>query len=256
MVTEEQVMQHCDELDRCNQRGGRMLTILDLLEARTLDLELAAWLLACLSKGVSLLVGARPGGAGKTTVMCSLINLLPAHYELLAADLETVQNSLRIPLSEPACFICHEISPAPYFAYLWRLELKDYLLLFKQGHLLVTNLHADDLDEARNQVCFENGIAPDLFNRFELVLFLRVSGFAQDKERHINQVYQSIGTTPHQLIWNQEIGFTHTGYQNSNDRYPACHAFLSKLLAGHERTTREIRRRVLQFYTEQGWADE
>ena len=38
------IQEHCGELNRCNQRGGRMLSVFDLLEANTLDLDLAAWL--------------------------------------------------------------------------------------------------------------------------------------------------------------------------------------------------------------------
>ncbi len=56
---------HCRELDRCNQRGGRMLSVLDLLDAHTLDLDLAAYLMARTTRGASFMVGARPGGAGQ-----------------------------------------------------------------------------------------------------------------------------------------------------------------------------------------------
>jgi type IV secretory pathway ATPase VirB11/archaellum biosynthesis ATPase len=54
-----------------------MLSLVDLIEAGTLDLPLAAYLAAAMRAGASLMVGARPGGAGKTVVMCALLNFLP-----------------------------------------------------------------------------------------------------------------------------------------------------------------------------------
>jgi hypothetical protein len=43
----EAIARHCRELDRCNQRGGRMLSVFDLLDAKTLDLDLAAYPTMC-----------------------------------------------------------------------------------------------------------------------------------------------------------------------------------------------------------------
>jgi len=44
------IAKHCNELDRCNQRGRRMLSVFDLLAAKTLDLDLAAYLMARISR--------------------------------------------------------------------------------------------------------------------------------------------------------------------------------------------------------------
>jgi hypothetical protein len=49
------IHQHCAELERCNQRGGRMLSVFDLLKAGTLDLDLAAYFLARISRGASFM---------------------------------------------------------------------------------------------------------------------------------------------------------------------------------------------------------
>ena len=48
-----------------NQRGGRMLSVFELLAARTLDLDLAAYFLARSSRGASFMVGARPEGRAR-----------------------------------------------------------------------------------------------------------------------------------------------------------------------------------------------
>ncbi len=60
--------QHCAEIERCNQRGGRMLSIAGLIEAGTVTRDLAAYSLAAIGTGASFMVGALPGGAGMTTV--------------------------------------------------------------------------------------------------------------------------------------------------------------------------------------------
>ena len=47
------VQEHCCEIERCNQRGGRMLSVVDLIDAGTMDLEMAAYLLDAVSSGSS-----------------------------------------------------------------------------------------------------------------------------------------------------------------------------------------------------------
>jgi len=74
------------EINRCNQRGGRMLSFVDLLEANTLSREMAAYFLALISQGNSFMVGANPGGAGKTTVMCALLNFLPPETKIIPTE--------------------------------------------------------------------------------------------------------------------------------------------------------------------------
>ena len=67
-----------------------MLSVFDLLAAKTLELDLAAYLMARISKGSSFMVGSVPGGAGKTTVMCALLNFLPIDLPIVAATPEAV----------------------------------------------------------------------------------------------------------------------------------------------------------------------
>lgn len=50
-----------------------MLSIVDLVEAGTFTPDLAAYSLAAIGSGASFLVGADPGGAGKTTDRKSVV---------------------------------------------------------------------------------------------------------------------------------------------------------------------------------------
>src|SRR5512137_1124903 len=143
-----EVQAHCAEIARCNQRGGRMLSVVDLIDAGTLTRDVTAYALAAIGRGASFMVGALPGGAGKTTIMGALLNLVPADVRLVPADsLETIASGLR-ERSARRCYVCHEIGAGPYYAYLWDEALRRYFELPDAGHMLATNLHADTYAEA------------------------------------------------------------------------------------------------------------
>lgn len=238
------VARHCTALERCNQRGGRMLSVLDLLDAGTLDLDLAAYLMEQIMRGASFMVGAGPGGAGKTTVMCALLNFVPADVELVAATAQTVRNAARGGGAARRCFICHEIGSGPYFAYLWGRDLRDYCSLIGQGHILATNLHADDLDETRGQVCLENGVPEAHFNRFDLLIYLLVTGGFSRTQRRIEKVYASDSREPHALVYSARSG---PSPDRHGPRQRQCRAFLEEELRSHRRTIEEVRRSTLTF---------
>jgi len=74
------------QLEELNQRGGRMLTVVDLIEAGTISPEMAAAVMEALARGASILTGARPSGAGKTTVLAAFLNLLPPDVTIVTVD--------------------------------------------------------------------------------------------------------------------------------------------------------------------------
>ena len=61
-----------------------MLSVIDLIKAGTLNIAQAAWLALRILDGDSFLIGARPGAAGKTTVMGALLGLLPPPVSKIA----------------------------------------------------------------------------------------------------------------------------------------------------------------------------
>jgi len=242
----EAVTKHCEQLDRCNQRGGRMLSIFDLLAAKTLDLDLAAYLMARISRGASFMVGAVPGGAGKTTVMCALLNFLPSDVTLIAATPEAVSDAASKASSPRMCYVCHEIGSGSYFAYLWSDALREYCQLPDHGYMLATNLHADDLERAREQVCRTNGVQANHFNKFELLIFLRVKGGYFDARRWIELVYSSDGLSEHELIFTAGRGLNKELRRDDPQYVAACREFLSEM-APRTQTIEQTRGRVLEF---------
>lgn len=245
----DSVTRHCAELNRCNQRGGRMLSILDLLDAGTLDLDLAAYLMARMGGGASLMVGANPGGAGKTTVMCALLNLIPPELGLTPATAEAVHAALRERDASRRCYICHEIGSGFYYAYLWGNNLREYCSLFDRGHVLATNLHADDLEEAREQVCGQNGVPEEHFNRFDLQLYLRLGrGFGR-RRRRIEKVYSSNGGGPHDLVFDAANGELTASEIVGQTR---ARAFLEEQRKTKTRTIEEVRSRLIGSFQDGG----
>ena len=178
-----------------------MLSVVDLLEAGTVTPEMAGYLLAAIGKGRSFLVGALPGGAGKTTVMGALLNFVPADVELVPTDSRrTVQEGLE-DRSAPRCYVCHEIGSGPYYAYLWGAALQELFRLPSRGHMVATNLHADTIDQARRQICTDNGVPDDLFDRFGLMLFLRVKPSPGGVRRYIAAVYECCASGAPLLVY-------------------------------------------------------
>ncbi len=63
------------QIEQLNQRGGRTLSIVDLIQAGTINVEMAAYAMRAMAEGASLLTAARPGGAGKTALMAAILGL-------------------------------------------------------------------------------------------------------------------------------------------------------------------------------------
>ena len=180
-----------------------MLSIVDLLEVGTFTAELAAYALAAISEGASFLVGARPGGAGKTTVMGALLNFVPPGVELVAADGAA---TIAAGLSEQGrrarcCYICHEIGSGAYYAYLWGEDLRAYFDLPSAGHMLATNLHADTFEQARHQICKTNQVSETALRGVGLMFFLAVRRSDWDVSRRIDTVWASDGVEGHRRIF-------------------------------------------------------
>lgn len=238
---------HCVEIDRCNQRGGRMLSIVDLIEAGTVSMELAAYCQAAIGKGASFMVGALPGGAGKTTVMGALLNFVPGDVVLRPADgTDTIQRGLA--RAEPSCcYICHEIGSGPYYAYLWGEELRAYFELPVSGHMLATNLHADTYDEAREQICGDNGVSPAVLLRMNLILFLAISRSGFRVRRETATVWESDGHHEHQLVFAADSATSHPIESKlvAPDEFADARARIEAIITSGARTIEQVRAEIV-----------
>jgi len=183
-----EVFQHCEEIERCRQRGGRMLSVPDLIEAGTISILQASFFMRVISEGASFIVGAKPGGAGKTTVMCALLNFLPLNTDIIHAENTGILRDAAI--KKRSCFLCHEIGAGHYYCYLWGEQLTHLFKLKEQGHIIASNLHADTYEAAKRQICTDNPVPEQMFNSIDLFVFLNVAG----SRRNISSVYTKTGT--------------------------------------------------------------
>lgn len=240
-----EVISHCNEINRCNQRGGRMFSIFDLLERETLDIELASFALYWISQGASFLVGANPGGAGKTTIMGALLNFVPIDVTLVpATEKEVLQGITQGQNRKKKCYICHEIGAGHWFAYLWGSALRNYFLLLDYGHILATNLHADDIDEAYDQICIENRVPESYFYRINLMFYIRI---LSGSRRRVEKVYFSPGNIAHELVYdaNKQVNLI-SNYIENRIYFKKCQDFLSSY-PGKLHTIEETRQELLTF---------
>jgi hypothetical protein len=175
-------------IERGNQRGGRMLSVIDLLNAGTLTAEQAAWLLDRIIDGSSWLVGAKPGGGGKTTVMSALLAMLPADTKIRLASQHTFTSEGWKSGRPGECVVAYEIGSGFYEAYVWGEELRNFCRLGTTGCRIITNLHADSLEEAFTQVVTENGVLEQWFNKFDMFLPISISNFRGNPKRVIESI--------------------------------------------------------------------
>ena len=172
-------------VNRANQRGGRMLSVVDLLEAGTFSLGQAAWLVARVAEGSSWLVGARPGGAGKTTVMAALLAMVPEGQRV---RLTLARGSWRD--AQPGeTLVSYELSPGTYDGYIWGPQVRRFTELGRSGCRIVANLHADTLEEAREQVVGACGATEEGFRAFGLFLPLRLTGRRLEPHPILNGIH-------------------------------------------------------------------
>ena len=197
------------------------------------------------------MVGSVPGGAGKTTVMCALLNFVPVDVPLIAATPQTVYEAANNKISPTrACYVCHEIGSGYYFAYLWADALRAYCRLTENGHILATNLHADNLEQAKNQVCNTNSVPSEHFNRFELLIFMRIEDGYLKAHRRIEEVYSGDGSSEHELIFHANNKTTldenAKHYLADPEYVAACRDFLTKI-SPNVWTIEDTRRHVVEF---------
>jgi Flp pilus assembly CpaF family ATPase len=131
-------------IDRLNQRGGRMLSLVDLVAAGTLTVDAAALLAATVAGGGSILTAAGPGGVGKTTLLGGCLACLPRTTEIVTVDKASV-------LEQPAprharCLLVHEVNDAAYYAYLWGPEIGRMVSMIGPGCAIAGTLHAETCD--------------------------------------------------------------------------------------------------------------
>jgi len=151
------------------------LSLVELLQARTLDPLLAGLLWVALERKASLLVASGPPMAGKTTLLTALVDLLPPHYETVYTH-GWREDFAFLAETDPArtYILVNEISDhLP--VYLWGPAVARLFSALERGYSLGATMHAEDPRSAFAQLTEPpNGVPPERVARC-LHLFLTMA---------------------------------------------------------------------------------
>ncbi len=241
------------QIEQLNQRGGRTLSIVDLIRARTISVEMAAYAMRGLAEGASLLTGARPGGAGKSTLLGALLGLLPPEVPLVTVDRsEVIREGLKRPSDEPACYLAHEIGSGHWYGYIWGRDVAEFLRLVDGRRRIASCLHADTLEELAAILSSPAlGVPPEVLTRVGLVLFIHV---VQGGRRRVVGLWEADGARGHRQVfaWNPGTDtFEAAGRLRDPPGLARYEQFLQdQLNAAPEMVT--VRQAAVRFYLEGG----
>lgn len=241
------------QIEQLNQRGGRTLSIVDLIQAGTLSVEMAAYAMRAMHQGASLLTGARPGGAGKTTLMAAILNFLPPDVPLVTVDGSyMISEGLKRSATDPACYLAHEIGSGDWYGYIWGRDVADFFSLIDGNRRVASCLHADTLDEVNDILCSAPlGVSRSALGRVSVVLFMHVARGPSGYRRRVATFWEADGQGAPQLRFRWDAP-TDTFRQVGELRRPAelgeYVQFLRQLLNEGEVETELVRRKVLDFY--------
>jgi len=241
------------QIEALNQRGGRTLTIVDLLRAQTLSPLMAAYAMRAIERGASILTAAKPSGAGKSTLLAALLHLLPPGEPIITVHSpEVIAEALRSPADQPACYLAHEIGPGRWYAYLWGRDVPAFLSLIQGRRRIASCLHADTLEELRSLLT-----GPPLHatrkqvGKVGLIIFM-FAGVIQGKFRHrVSYFYEADGKGGHQLVfrWDRENDlFREEVALPDPEGLEPYRRFLERLVAEGEAEAPIVREKVLRFY--------
>ena len=170
-------------IEGLNQRGGRMLSVIDLLEAGTLNLEIASLLLFLMSKNPSFLSCASPGGAGKTALLGALLVHLPKDTKIFSYE-------KKCPVRENSCVLAHEINKAPCHGYVWGEEARRFFSLAsrKKNASVCSTAHADTPEKLKKLLADEHGAGKESLGKLDFLVFINFAA----RGRKLISLYQAV----------------------------------------------------------------
>ncbi len=246
------------EIAGLNQRGGRTLSIVDLIADGTLDVPMAAYLLAAVADGVSMLTAAGPGGTGKSTLLASLLSFLPPGEEIISVSGADVIASA-ISARQRACYVAHEIGAGHWYGYIWGAQVPAFLDLAGYGHRLAAAIHADSLRELAAQLYGAPlGASEEQLAAIRLICFMAMdctSGGAV--RRRVTQVHsQADGVFAPVYTWNSITDEFEQGDAEQSlsaigrDRFASARELIGRLVAEDVDDFAACRAAVLAWYAD------
>jgi len=180
------------QIEMLSQRG-ETLSIVDLINANTLSIEMAAHLFCMMTYRASFLTAAKPGNAGKTTLMACILMFLPPDCRIVTvADASIIPEPSAEGSGHAACYLCHEIGNGPWYGYLWGPDVGRYFSLTGQDQRVASCMHADTLEEMEGILLSEElGVKKDDFRELDLVLFMHLERKGWEYARRVSAFYEA-----------------------------------------------------------------
>jgi len=214
-----------EQIEMLNQRGGRTLSIVDLIEAGTLSIEMAACGMRAVANGASLLTGARPGGAGKTTLMATFLNLLPPGVRIVTGH---------------------------WYGYIWGRQVAEFLALIEGPRRVASCLHADTLDELKAILTSPPlGASDEAIRRVGLIMFMHADWGIRGIRRRVASFYLANPDGRHELVfqWERESdAFRQVGEIPDPRGLEPYRRFIESLVEEGDVLSEAVRRKAVEFY--------
>lgn len=246
-----------EQVEMLNQRGGRLLSVVDLVEAGTLSVEAAAFMLCAVGSGASVLTGALAGAAGKSTLLATALSFLPPGERIITVSSHTVvARALERTPSNSECFLAHEIGQGRFYGYIWGRTVRDFFRLLETGRRTATCLHADNLAQAQEILTGSPlFVDPGRLHLLGLLGFMRITETPSGVGRRVTYLYGRVPGRGPQLAfrWREsddsfEMTADPEAFGVSSRQFLLATAFISDLLAQGVRLFEDVRKRVLAFY--------
>jgi len=253
--------QNLRQIEALNQRGGRTLSLVDLMEAGTVTPEIVGFMLAAMRQGASVVMGAQPSGAGKSTLLANALAMLPPGEKLVTTASEAViEGALRRQPAEPECYLAHEVGAGHWYAYIWGHQVRDFFRLMDTGRRIATCLHADTLAEMESILTGAPlFVDQELISRLGLVGFVHFTG-PQGRQRRLVSLYArapGLGLMS-AFRWREEDGTFDAiaepeAFGLEAELVEKTTEFARHLAASGERDFAAVRARIVEYYQGEGW---
>ena len=237
-----------NHLSAMNQRGGRLLSLVDLIEAGTLSPALAARLVFLQMRGVSIASGAKTGGMGKTTLLAAVLAFTPPGVDIVTVDRAASPPFDLRSFAGKRVWLCHEISRGDYYSYLWGKEIAAYFSLADGPHNhLAFTIHADDPGEIEAQIASpETGLSHRDMLKLDALVFINGVDTPLGRARRVAGLHEksSIGCHVPTFQWRKN-GDVFERFVEPHRLEEKISGFFQTLIERKVRTLEDVRKSFL-----------
>ena len=250
------LLANLDQINSLNQRGGRMLSIIDLISRKTIPVSLAAYLAMHILEGCNILTAAMPGGAGKTAIMGAFMGVLPAKYKISTIENEIFARNLEKGHEQtPIAYVIHEIGQGHWYGYLWGRPVLKAIESLDGYTKLFTNMHPDTIEDIYST--FDGFGSQQKIQIFDFIIIIRL--YSTEPRHRIHEVWQTNnsyhskydGVKFHAPIYTESDGLTKGVIEDLPDelkeKYHNLIEFINRLLNEGVFLIEEVAKRIQEL---------